>query len=395
MRLDLLLKRENFAQIFELSLENFLLDKLGIVTVIRWKKRFKSNNALLVNHKLNVIYSKNIDRDKLRAIVSEYAYHPNILRHFLQKCYIKLASNIYFERLFVKMRVEVKPWTSSLDDFCIIPGNHSIRIIDLKLSICRVVIKDGHNTQFINNEIYLRENYSFLPIPKLLNVDSLGLWYEEVQISALPLNRIENQDIKDKALLRAQKSLLSLYARTLIKVNIFSYLEALQRTSTDLIIKLPKVYIQKDKNKIDFILGLLMVDLSKLDDYEINLVLSHGDFQPANILVDNTDQELYLIDWEYSYKRSIYYDALVYESHCRSPKGLSERLGLILNGADSAYDWCVENTSNKLIKMDLVVFLIEDLIVRLSELQIPNMINKNDGFEVWLNEVEKWTSTYD
>jgi hypothetical protein len=395
MRLDLLLKRENFAQIFELSLEKFLSDKLGIVTLIRWRNGFKSNNALLVNHKLNVIYSKNIDRDKLRVVVSEYAYHPNILRHFLQKCYIKLASNFYFERLFVKMRVEVKPWTSSLDDFCIIPGNHSIRIIDLKLSICRVVIKDGHNTQFINNEIYLRENYSFLPIPKLLNVDSLGLWYEEVQISALPLNRIESQDIKDKALLRAQKSLLSLYARTLIKVNIFSYLEALQRTSTDLIIKLPKVYTQKDKNKIDFILGLLMVDLSKLDDYEIKLVLSHGDFQPANILVDNTDQELYLIDWEYSYKRSIYYDALVYASHCRSPKGLSDRLGLILNGADSAYDWCVENTSNKLIKMDLVVFLIEDLIVRLSELQIPNMINKNEGFEVWLNEVEKWTSTYD
>ena len=389
MRLDLLLKREDFAQTFEQSLNKFLLDAFGTVTTVNWRKGFKGDNALLVNHKLNVIYSKNIDRAKLRSIVSEYAYHPNILRRFLQKTYIQLASCAFFEWLFVKIRVEVNPWVSNLDRLCIIPGNHSIRIVDLKSSRCRVVLKDGFDAQFINNEIYLREKYSFLPIPKLLNVDSLGLWYEEVQISALPLNRIDSQDIKDKALLEAQNSLLSLYGKTLVKVDISSYLESLNESCCGLIEKLPDIYTEKDKDRVNGVLRELKGDLSKLNDYEIELVQSHGDFQPANILVDNIDQQLYLIDWEYTAKRSVHYDALVFASQCRFPQELSVRVRSILNETNVSWNWCIKNASTKLSKLELIIFLIEDLIVRLFELQIPNMINKDFGLDIWLNEVEK------
>ena len=389
MRLDLLLKREDLAQTFEQSLNKFLLDTFGAVTTVNWRRGFKSGNALLVNHKLNVIYSKNIDRAKLRSIVSEYAYHPNILRRFLQKTYIQLASSAYFEWLFVKIRVEVNTWVSDLDRLCIIPGNHSIRIVDFKSSRCRVVLKDGFDAQFINNEIYLREKYSFLPIPKLLNVDSLGLWYEEVQISALPLNRIDSQDIKDKALLEAQNSLLSLYGKTLVKVDISSYLESLNESCCGLIEKLPDIYTQKDKDRVNGVLRELTGDLSKLNDYEIELVQSHGDFQPANILVDNIDQLLYLIDWEYTAKRSVHYDALVFASQCRFPQELSERVRAILNETNVSWNWCIKNASTKLSKLELIIFLIEDLIVRLFELQIPNMINKDFGLDIWLNEVEK------
>ena len=84
MRLDLLLKRENFAQIFEQSFTKYLLDVLGVVAVVNWRGGSKSDASLLANHKLNIIYSKSIDRVKLKSIVSEYAYHPNILRCFLQ-----------------------------------------------------------------------------------------------------------------------------------------------------------------------------------------------------------------------------------------------------------------------------------------------------------------------
>jgi len=389
MRLDLLLKREDFAQTFEQSFTKYLLDAFGVVAAVNCKGNSKSNTSLLANHKLNVIYSKNIDRVKLRSIVSEYAYHPNALRHFLQETYIQLAACTYFEWLFVKTRIEVNPWISDLNGLCIIPGNHSIRIVNLETSSCRVILKEGFNAQFIKNEIYLRERYGFLPTPKLLNVDSAGLWYEEAQISALPFNRIDNQDIKDKVLLEAQKSLLSLYDRTLLKVNIGSYLEPLYGSCYDLITRLPDIYTQKDKDRIKGALELLMGNLSKLNDCEIALVQSHGDFQPANILIDNIDQRLYLIDWEYTAKRSVYYDALVFATQCRAPLGFAERVQVILNETDMSWSWCIKNASIELSKLELIVFLIEDLMVRLSELQIPNMISKDDGLNVWMNEVKK------
>jgi hypothetical protein len=392
MRLDLLLKRENFAQTFEQSFAKYLLDVFGVVAVVNWRGGSKSNTSLLVNHKLNVVYSKSIDRVKLKSIVSEYAYHPNILRRFLQETYTQLAVCNHFEWLFVKTRVEVSPWFSNLNGLCIIPGNHSIRIIDLESSSCRVVLKEGFSAQFIKNEIYLRERYKFLPTPKLLNTDLEDLWYEEVQVSALPLNRIDDQDVKDRALLDAQTSLLSLYSKTLEKVNLDGYTQSLYDSCDNLITKLPDVYAQDEKDKIKGILELLTTALDGSNECDIELAQSHGDFQPANILVDNTDQQLYLIDWEYTAKRSVYYDALVFATQCRSPQGLSARIRVILNEANISWNWCIKNVRTKLSNLELVVFLIEDLMVRLSELQIPNMISKDDGLNVWMNEIKKLVS---
>ena len=389
MRLDFLLKREDFSMIFEQSFTKFLLDKYSVVADINWKGNSKSNAFLLANHKLNVIYSKKIDRVKLRSIVSEYAYHPNKLRRFLQDTYIKLSTCNYFEWLFAKTIVNVDPWIGDLDCLCIIPGNHSIRILDLEALSCRVILKDGFNVQFIKNEIYFREKYNFLPIPKLLSSDPEGFWYEEVQISALPINRIDNQDIKDKALLNAQTSLLSLYDKTLMKVNSGSYTGLLYKSCDGLIATLPYIYTQNDKVRIKNILILLNDGLSELNDFDVGLVQSHGDFQPANILIGNIDEQLYLIDWEYTAKRSVYYDALVFATQCRSPKGLARRIQLILNGSDNSWRWCIKNTGIKLSKLELIIFLMEDLMVRLTELQIPNMINKDRGLDAWISEVGK------
>ena len=276
-----------------------------------------------------------------------------------------------------------------LDNLCIVPGNHSIRIIDLQASICRVVLKDGFNAQFINNEIYLREKYNFLSLPKLLNFDAKGLWYEEEQVSALPLNRISDRNIKEKALLEAHRDLVNLYGLTLERVNANNYFKSLNKSCYDLVDRLPSVYDQEEKNRIKFVLRRLMANIDANSVYRVELVQSHGDFQPANILISNSSRQLYLIDWEYTAKRSVYYDALVFSTKCRSPKGLARRVEMVLHETDISWKWCVENANAKLSKLDLIVFLIEDLMVRLLEVQIPDMINKDSGLEIWSNEVKK------
>ena len=389
MRLDLLLKREDFAKTFEISFARYLFEVFNITATVNWRNNTKDSNFLLVNPKLNVIYSKNIDRAKLKLIVSEYEYNPNLVRRFLQKIYIKLSISTYFEHLFAKTIVNVSPWIESFDEVCIVPGNQSIRIINLETLTARVILKEGFSSQSIRNEIYLRQKYKFLPIPKLLNVDTQSLWFEELQVSALPFNRIDNQTIKDKILIDVKRNLLKLYSETTIKIDIKNYVKSLYETCDNLITKLPEIYTKFDKKEIRDIFILLNETVKNFPDRTIDLVQSHGDLQLGNILVGDNNSELYLIDWEYTEKRSIFYDSLVLATDCRKPKGLAKRIKTILDGADLSWNWCIKTDGFRLSKCELAIFLIEDLIVRLSELNIPNLIIKDNGLDLWLKEVKK------
>ena len=389
MRLDLLLKREDFAKTFEISFARYLFEVFNISATVNWRNNTKDSNFLLVNPKLNVIYSKNIDRAKLKLIVSEYEYNPNLVRRFLQKIYIKLSISTYFEHLFAKTIVSVSPWIESFDEVCIVPGNQSIRIINLETLTARVILKEGFSSQSIRNEIYLRQKYKFLPIPKLLNVDTQSLWFEELQVSALPFNRIDNQTIKDKILIDVKRNLLKLYSETTIKIDIKNYVKSLYETCDNLITKLPEIYTKFDKKEIRDIFILLNETVKNFPDRTIDLAQSHGDLQLGNILVGNNNSELYLIDWEYTEKRSIFYDSLVLATDCRKPKGLAKRIKTILDGADLSWNWCIKTDGFRLSKCELAIFLIEDLIVRLSELNIPNLIIKDNGLDLWLKEVKK------
>lgn len=389
MRLDLLLKREDFAKTFEISFARYLFEVFNISATVNWRNNTKDSNFLLVNPKLNVIYSKNIDRAKLKLIVSEYEYNPNLVRRFLQKIYIKLSISTYFEHLFAKTIVSVSPWIESFDEICIVPGNQSIRIINLETLTARVILKEGFSSQSIKNEIYLRQKYKFLPIPKLLNVDTQSLWFEELQVSALPLNRIDNQTIKDKILIDVKRNLLKLYSETTIKIDIKNYVKSLYETCDNLITKLPEIYTKFDKKEIRDIFILLNETVKNFPDRTIDLVQSHGDLQLGNILVGNNNSELYLIDWEYTEKRSIFYDSLVLATDCRKLKALAKRIKTILDGADLSWNWCIKTDGFRLSKCELAIFLIEDLIVRLSELNIPNLIIKDNGLDLWLKEVKK------
>ena len=389
MRLDLLLKREDFAKTFEISFARYLFEVFNISATVNWRNKTKDSNFLLVNPKLNVIYSKNIDRAKLKLIVSEYEYNPNLVRRFLQKIYIKLSISTYFEHLFAKTIVNVSPWIESFDEVCIVPGNQSIRIINLETLTARVILKEGFSSQSIRNEIYLRQKYKFLPIPKLLNVDTQSLWFEELQVSALPFNRIDNQTIKDKILIDVKRNLLKLYSETTIKIDIKNYVKSLYETCDNFITKLPEIYTKFDKKEIRDIFILLNETVKNFPDRTIDLVQSHGDLQLGNILVGDNNSELYLIDWEYTEKRSIFYDSLVLATDCRKPKGLAKRIKTILDGADLSWNWCIKTDGFRLSKCELAIFLIEDLIVRLSELNIPNLIIKDNGLDLWLKEVKK------
>ncbi len=390
MRLDLLLNREDFTKVFNATFAKYLYDKFKWKGKVSWGGSCSSPGTLLANHKLNVIYSTKIDRDELKSITSEYAYHPNFIRRSLQEIYIKLAICSAFDSSLSESTICIDPWIDELDEVCIIPGNHSVRIIELDNSECRVILKDGFNKKFIDNEIKLRQDYQFLPIPQLIESNDKEIWYVEQRVIALPWNRLNDKLVKDKALIEAQAALIDLYGLSSEPVKLNIYSEGLLNQLNIAISKLPNVYYKKDKSRIrdvvEFLNGVVVVDAEEV----VNIVQSHGDFQPANILVDvKNDKKLYLIDWEYSEKRSIFYDAFVFATECRFPNGLADRIRNIFYSKDlSSWGWCFGDTTRvELYRWMIALFLLEDLLVKLEELQIPDLIATSDGLNTWLSEV--------
>ena len=121
-------------------------------------------------------------------------------------------------------------------------------------------------------------------------------------------------------------------------------------------------------------------------------VLAHGDFQPANILVDA--DRLWLIDWEYSGRRQAAYDVLTFRLESRFTRGLCGRLQrLITQGIPGGGLWedfsCYaggwQDSRHRLLYGSL--FLLEELTLRLEESNNPCFVQLDNGLNMLQQEI--------
>ncbi len=390
MRLDLLMHRERFDDVFIKTLSGYLKQNFNWNGKIQWKKftlLTSLDRKFIVNDKLNVIYHTDLKREKLSALTAEFAYHPKFIRNLLQNLYVEFATTTLFERFTSSAIISIDDYPKEIENWCIIPGNHSVRIIDLDKDICIVILKDGFNKNFIVNEINIRRQYPYLPIPKIIESDVDLLWYIEERIIALPWNRISSDTIKKESLLDTQMYMSKLYKDSYKSIECSQYLHGLTKSLNNAIDKLPTVFLEDDKNKIVSIYNKL---LNIIQEKNIDTVLSHGDFQPANIMIDTDDNnKIFIIDWEYSKQKFFLYDALVFASEARMTIGLSHRLREL---NENKIDWAYNSLDIEKVPLTfwmISLFLVEDLIVRLEELQIPKLKHKSESLEQFFLEIEQ------
>ena len=130
----------------------------------------------------------------------------------------------------------------------------------------------------------------------------------------------------------------------------------------------------------------------------VQTVITHGDFQGANILADADDKSdrIHIIDWEYTGRRFHLYDALVFSAGSRFPAGLGGRLHSLLadHGNLPDWRWCIHEIGHpkKLERWMIVDFLLEDLLVRLKEQSIPGLKVKSEGLMQFITEVQEFVS---
>uniref|UniRef100_UPI003F69C3A8 phosphotransferase family protein n=1 Tax=Porticoccus sp. TaxID=2024853 RepID=UPI003F69C3A8 len=365
---------------------------------VAWGRKPTTSTGLLVNAKLNLIFPAPCHTAPLRALAAEYAYHPHFVRRILQRTYVHHAVSRPLRRLFSSAWVDISPWPDAVSDWCILPGNHSIRIVDRVQNECIVLRKTGFNPALLDNVVRIRQDFPELPGPRLLEANSEQGWYREQRIAGLPLNRLADVARMQRSLDAARQEMVGVYQRTLLMEPVSEWLDDRLQHITAAVVELPAIYGVEIRERI---LGLaqglahrLRRQIAAADGMALPTALTHGDFQPANILVPAWPEAgpVYVIDWEYGGRRCVWYDALVFELRSRFPSGLSGRIAAWQQDTQqqqASLAWFGEAVAGWNAATCISTFLLEDLLLRLIDTTIPELRRKETGFMCFIDELSR------
>ena len=387
MRIELLRKREDFDDIFVSSITSFWLEKFEWRGTIESETTKTKGTNFLSNSFLNVVYPANIKRKQLSILTSEFLYHPNFFRRMAQTLYTTFAVRKPFELFLSTPSIVIIDPPEDCNNWIFIPGNHSIRVIDVIANRCFVFVKTGFNIEFLKADALARSQNEWLPSPSIL--EQGNGWYEEQRVVGLPLNRLSSLTQRANILDRANAALAKLYSQSNHSSSVRHYCESIAHQVKELLETSLSKLPSDDLSKIQEFIENMQLLLKNYEDESILVALTHGDFQPGNLLC--TEDDFWIIDWEYSAKRSIFYDALVFDLESRFTNDLSIRFFSLLEKlelGDDFYHWTGHSLNWK-NKYYLPIFLLEDLLVRLQEVAVEPIYTKSELLAGCLSEFLK------
>lgn len=385
MKIELLNARENFPEIFKESLERFLVRYANWPGSLCWGAG--EGLQFRQNAQLNVIYPVTLPRKLLDEVTREFRYHPSLLRRLAQNTYAGLAVRNPLESVTAPVMFTITAPPGDMKEWVFIPGNHSIRIIDFRRQSSMVFPKAGFDIEMTCRDAAIRQRFPFLLAPRVADAPEHNAWYIEERVRGLPLNRMPQSAQRAAAEARAVGSLCRLYSETRVSEGVDRYLDQLFRELDALFVRtgsrMPPDFLAKLRSFKERAGSVV----ASSGQEQVVIVQSHGDFQPANILVDG--EEVNIIDWEYSKPRSEAYDYLVYMSSSRFAVGLEARLAQHLNTARAnggLKSWFINHHAN--IERYFALFLLEELSLKLQESAAGALHDTSWNLVQWLPEVE-------
>lgn len=343
MKISLLEKREDFDQILKTSLEKNSFRKSN-------KNRLKIK--FYVNKHLNFIASTYLPKSIFQTLINEYSTSLTWWRKGIQIIYVNLATSKLL-RVFFSHRSIYLP--ENFKDFLIIGGNHRIRLFYKSLIDSIVLLKNGENIKFISNDIELRTNNNLSYAPAIFEFGND--WFREEYFNGVPLNRLGDFN----KILKLKKEILSVHSTQLIqpnlqKIKLEKYIEVTKKEINSLINNKNIDFVENITGLVSDVFDLLF---NNLELGSLNLSWTHGDFQPANILIQNN--EFKVIDWEASNMRYYLYDHFTLLSQIRS--GI--KLKTAVNKFKVEYE--LLNTDHEVTYEETLLLLIEELRFNLNE----------------------------
>ena len=372
MRVSLLLQREPFAEILEKTLADFFESQLGEPCQVVWREGGRAQSSgkqsWLCNPYLNIIFRPDIREEPLLPAIYEFSRSAKPWRTPLNKLYVALATNRISSRFFANAVFDIEPPVAHSELMVIIGGNHHIRLLDYHQRHCSVISKHGFDLGLMLNDIAVRSEFTKLPAPQILEHCPSGKWYREELILGTPINRLKDQSQAQDAIAQIAPSLFDLYETTRREEDADQYIGEVE-SHIKLLMERNHLLSGSQREFLGNAVPQLVAFAQKGSSC-ISTVQAHGDFQPANILVG--DGGPWLIDWEYTMRRQLDYDALVFSLYSRKSKCFAQRFRAVLEGSlgnpAMPSEWvALEHSDQKERNRLLSLFLLEELELRLIE----------------------------
>jgi thiamine kinase-like enzyme len=405
MRISLLLEREPFGSIFEETMSAFFCDYFEQDYKVEWCQggskteitELKDETQIWkCNPLLNAIFVPGAEKKIFEPIVREFSYTSIWWRKPFQYLYVKTAVHGVWGKYFAKISIKVSPIVPYAKDLLIVGGNHKLRLLDYKRKRCFVILKKGFNSNFYERELKMRKlaHNLKLPVPLILEeVSSSIRWYAEEYVIGTPINRLKESKKSRFVLGECIKALRILGKHTKEEIEVENYIEKLSESIKSNVISNHLLGEGEQARLLDYLdkIRSFIVELSRNYIKKINTVIAHGDFQPANIIINNDCY--WMIDWEYSCRRQAEYDGLVYLLKSRFPCGLAQRLENLLKDDRIWAEpiLCKWPDGDKIDlqrkRFILAIFLLEELSLRIEENSNPMFKKLGAGFYDFFNEL--------
>jgi len=395
MRISLLLQREPFDVILEETLSTFLESWRGQAHEVRWYNGRPDLDAIgrcgqqpwLCNIYLNAIFVPEAEPAVFDPIRREFARSVVWWRRPAQRAYIALAISRPGARWLAQAGVGISPALPDAGQLLIVAGNHKIRLLDRATGVVYGILKSGFPPDFMQRELATRQQATELglPVPPLEAVAEDGAWFRESYVSGTPINRLADAAVAQRAVADVAYALHRLLRHTMQEQLLSEYVERLAAQARAHIAA-NHLLSEGQRRSLLQAVDCLLTQLNALRSAiggRILTSLTHGDFQPANILV--SQDGVWLIDWEYSARRQAGYDALVFALRSRFPAGLAARLQRIVGEGDSTQplslaDWPGLNWQDaSWRRVHGWLFLLEELALHLEENANPCFHRLGDG----------------
>lgn len=348
-----MLLREDFYSI----LENTLSDNKAVIGATgRGVKvgNVNRNSTLYANARLNAIMSANPLPSVVDYLKTEYNVSGSFKRRLMVRSYLFAAT--HFVKSFAGKGVEIDfDKDVDIDEILIYPCNKKIRLFDFGKGVVYTMLKKGFPSLYIDRETAFRLKHKEPFIPQIEQSEQ-GFYSEKI-INGKPLARINDTGLVEKYKKEAFELLISL-TKTDEKIDATEYIlrlkdECLQQlrqkpvfNDTESIAELFDSFLPSEKGEI------------------VYLVVSHGDFQPGNIWLDNDKNKIVIIDWETVKKRTRFYDHSALYYNLRREGTKQQVVDSIMNSSHIKCfsPLCSSRTVAKVVMAEELAYQVEELI---------------------------------